>query len=144
MNRTPTFRWKDVIVPSHDLEDIPLRNRQRILRVLTTSPLGLADLIDAVAVVLLSKAAREALREADPKALEQLERAMDLSAPELPNPYQDGQAVVFRDAEKPQYVVANEMADGDPRVSFTFGDGYSRYLPPWHYLVRPDDDPQAE
>ncbi len=143
-NPKATFRWKDVIVPSHDLEDIPLRNKQRMLRVLTTSPLALADLIDAAAVVLLSKEAREGLESADRKALEQLQRAMDLCSPDLPNPYVDGQPVVVRDHEKPQYAVVNEMAAPDTRLAVTFGDGYSRYLAPWHYSIRPDDDPQAE
>jgi hypothetical protein len=138
------FRWSDVVLPIRNLEDMTPLNRQRALRVLTASPLGLADLVDAAAVILLSKEARAALQAADPKALAQLETGLALSASELPNPYQDGQAVVVRDHERPQYAVANAMQDGDTRVSFTFGDGYSRYLSPWDFRVRPDDDPQAE
>ncbi len=141
--QTP-FRWRDVVIPQHDLEDATPLNRQRMIRVLATSPLALADLIDAVSVVLLSKTARQALQEADPMALQQLERSMILSTPELPSPYRDGQAVVVRDAETPQYAVANAMADPDPRLSFTFGDGFAVYMLPWDYRVRPDDDGQAE
>jgi hypothetical protein len=138
------FRWADVVVPSHDLEDATPANRQRMLRILTADPLGLADLVDAVTVILLSKTARRALQAADPKGLEQLETSLVLSSPSLPNPYEDGQAVVFRDAEHPEFVVAQPLEANGARVAFVFGDGTSKFLSPWDFRTRPDDDPQAE
>lgn len=138
------FRWSDVVIPQRDLENATLTNRQRMIRMLTTDPMALADVIDAATVILLSDKAHEALKTADPKALEQLERAMDLASPDMPNPYPDGMAVVYRDHAKPQYAKVSSMAMPDSRLVVTFGDGYSRYLPPWNWRIRPDDDPQAE
>src|SRR5687767_10040885 len=92
------FRWSDVVIPQHDLEDATLTNRQRMTRMLTTDPLALADLVDAATVILLSRTATEALQASDPKALEQLKKAMDLCSPALKNPYEEGAAVVYRDA----------------------------------------------
>lgn len=134
--------------PTVDLSTMNPRDKMRALRVMSTNPLALADLLDRVGELLLDREVVALLQAKHTMLVQKLDNALIEATPDLPNPYRiDGEAVLMRHPERPQYVRVerreHEDMGADGLVTLRQGDGMSFSWRPWDYRIRPED-PKVE